>query len=109
MLGRFVYDGNNRVEIEDRTLAHLQMTVGAKLRRGEAFFFTWKDDLSVGKGRTTVWMHAGASLVFTFHGSRTPQINRAWLEALMYTANSPTGLYVVPEPAESSTDKLGIE
>lgn len=109
MLGRFVYDGNNRVEIEDRTLAHLQMTIGAKLRRGEAFFFTWKEDPSVGKGRTTVWMHAGASLTFTYHGSRTPSVNRAWLEALMFTANSPTGLYTVREPAESSTDKLVIE
>ncbi|WP_189318465.1 hypothetical protein [Microbacterium oleivorans] len=31
--------------------------------------------------------------------SRTPgRINPAWVEVLMATANSPPGLYIVPEP-----------
>ncbi|GAD35299.1 ATP-dependent DNA ligase [Microbacterium sp. AISO3] len=99
-MGRFIYgNGNAKVEIEDRTLAHLQQVVGAKLRRSESFFFTWKDDPSVGGGRRAVWIHPGADLEFKFHGGREPQLSREWLTALTTVASSPTGLYVVPEPA----------
>lgn len=100
-MGKFTYDGLVRVDFEDRLLAHLQAVIGAKIRRGETFHFTWKDDTSIGNGRTTVWIHPGASLVYKYYGSRKPAINRVWLEALMYTANSATGLHAVPEPAES--------
>ncbi|MBD8478825.1 DUF7882 family protein [Microbacterium sp. CFBP 8794] len=101
-MGKFVYESGVRHEFEDRLLAHLQVVVGNKLRRGEPFYFVWKDDISTGGGRTSVWMHPGANLVFKFHGGRPPTLNRAWLEALMSTANSATGLYVVPEPPEDS-------
>jgi hypothetical protein len=37
-------------------------------------------------------------LHFKYSGSRQPQLNRAWLDALAYTANQVTGLYLVPEP-----------
>ncbi|GAB3633318.1 hypothetical protein GCM10027421_26710 [Microbacterium shaanxiense] len=99
-MGKFIYEGNVKTEIEDRALAHVQMVVMAKLRRGEPFSFSWREDASVGGGRTTVWVHGGSSLVFKFHGGRQPSINRAWVEALAYAANSPTGLYLVHEPAE---------
>lgn len=39
-MGKFIYNGSVRVEIEDRTLAHLQAVIGRKLRRGEGFHFT---------------------------------------------------------------------
>ncbi|MEV7693533.1 ATP-dependent DNA ligase [Microbacterium sp. NPDC089189] len=105
-MGRFTYDGGARVDVEDRALAHLQAVMGAKLRRGEAFFFAWKDEVSLGSGRTAVWIHAHAHLVFTFSGSRSPAINRSWLEALMHTANSPTGLYLVPEPPQGAAEDI---
>lgn len=101
-MGKFIYEGDIKVEIEDRALNHLQLVITAKLRRGEPFGFTWKDDTSVGGGRTTVWLHGGSSLVFKYHGSRQPSINRSWIEALAFTANSPTGLYQVPEPADAA-------
>ncbi|KTS88439.1 ATP-dependent DNA ligase [Microbacterium testaceum] len=101
-MGKFIYEGGVRNEFEDRLLAHLQVVIGNKLRRGEPFYFVWKDDISTGGGRTAVWLHPRANLVFKFNGGRPPAVNRAWLEALMSTANSPTGLYVVPEPAEDS-------
>jgi hypothetical protein len=97
-MGRFTYETTTKADFEDRLLAHLQIVIGMKLRRGECFFFTWKEDASVGNGRTAVWMHPGATLTFKFHGSRTPQINRAWADALARAANSPGGLYVVREP-----------
>lgn len=99
-MGRFTYDGSVRADFDDRVLAHLQLVIGSKLRRGEPFHFSWRDDPSIGDGRTTVWVHAQASLVYKFHGSRSPQINRAWVDALMYTANSSNGLHIVPEPAD---------
>ena len=101
-MGKFIYDGLLKVDFEDRLLAHLQLVIGAKIRRGESFHFTWKDDQSIGDGRTTVWVHPRVSVVYKFYGSKRPVINRAWVDALMSTANSPTGLYVVPEPPDNA-------
>lgn len=108
-MGKFMYDGIVKVDFEDRLLAHLQAVIGAKLRRGEAFHFTWKDDTSIGDGRTIVWIHPRVSLVYKFYGSRRPALNRAWVEALMYNANSVTGLYVVPEPADTGITQAGSD
>ncbi|KQX06907.1 MULTISPECIES: DUF7882 family protein [unclassified Leifsonia] len=107
-MGRFTYDSTLKVEFEDRALAHLQLVVGAKMRRGESFHFSWRDDTSVGDGRTIVWIHPGANVVYKFFGSRPPAINRAWVEALMTTANSSAGLHMVPEPPED-TSKSGLD
>lgn len=108
-MGTFLYDGGIKTEIEDRALAHIQLVVTAKLRRGEPFAFTWREDMSVGGGRTSVWVHPGSALVFKFHGSRQPSINRRWVDALAYAANSPGGLYLISEEtaqasAEHETD-----
>lgn len=100
-MGKFRYEESVRVDFDDRVLAHLQTVIGMKLRRNEAFYFTWRESADLGGGRTTVWIHSRAALVFTFHGSRTPRLNRAWLDALMFTANSPHGLSIVPEPPEN--------
>lgn len=101
-MGKFIYDSTIKVDFDDRLLAHLQIVIAAKVRRGEGFHFTWKDQASIGNGRTMVWMHPSVSLVYKFYGSRHPQVNRTWIEALMYTANSPTGLYPVTEPVEGA-------
>lgn len=97
-MGKFTYDGLVKVDFEDRVLLHLQTVIGSKLRRGEAFHFTWKDDNSTGGGRTTVWVHPRCALVYKYYGGSRPQLNPAWVDALAYTANSPAGLHVVPEP-----------
>ena len=102
-MGKFMYDSMTKVDFDDRVLAHLQAVIGAKVRRGESFHFTWKDDDSIGDGRTMVWIHPGASLLYKFYGSRQPAINRAWVDALMNAANSPGGLHLVPEPEEASS------
>lgn len=108
-MGMFIYEGGVKTEIEDRTLTHLQLVIAAKLRRGEPFTFTWKEDLSIGGGRVTVWLHSGSSLVYKYSGSRQPSINREWIEALAFTANSPSGLYLVPEPAAVTPgEKIGV-
>ena len=70
-----------------------------KLRRGESFMFDV--EMGEGLGRRSFWLHPSVPLQFHFHGSRTPLINRAWVEALLQTASSPGGLALVPEPPES--------
>jgi len=102
-MGRFIYNGSAKVDIEDRALAHLQVVVGNKLRRGEPFYFNWREDPSTGEGRRSVWVHPYADLTFQFFGSRTPSLNRDWLEALALTANSTSGLHLVPEPSGPGT------
>jgi hypothetical protein len=100
-MGRFMYEGAVKTEIEDRALAHLQFVIMDKLRRNEAFPFTWQDDASLGQGRTTVWLNARSNLVFKYYGSRQPELNRAWLESLAVEANSLQGLRLIPEPEKT--------
>lgn len=97
-MGRFIFEQTVKVEFEDRLLSHLEHVMTSKLRRSESFTFTWREDVSVGGGRTTVWVHPQSVLMFKFHGSRSPRLNPLWLQALMHTANGPHGLYVVAEP-----------
>lgn len=97
-MGKLIYDSNLSTDFEDRVLIHLQIVIGAKLRRNESFFFTWKDDQSIGDGRNTIWLHPAQPLRFKYVGSRTPAINRLWLAELTDAANSGTGLVVLAEP-----------
>jgi hypothetical protein len=111
-MGKFSYNSVTKVDIEDRALAHLQLAMTAKLRRIEPFVFTWKDDASIGGGRSSVWIHPSSLLYFKYFGGREPRINRAWVDALVYTANQPSGLYLVPEPGQkpaAPTDKEVVE
>jgi hypothetical protein len=98
LMGKLTYDSTMAVDFEDRTLAHLQLVMGAKLRRNESFFFSWKDDPAAGDGRTTIWVHPMIPITFKFYGGRPPLINRAWVEMLMLSANSVQGLQLMPEP-----------
>ena len=102
-MGKLTYEGSVKVDFDDRTLAHLMLVIGNKLRHGEPFHLSWRDDPSIGDGRSTVWIHPGSALVYKFYGSRTPKLNPAWIAALAHTANSPSGLYVVPEPPLPTT------
>jgi hypothetical protein len=108
-MGKLIYENQTKVDFDDRALAHLQAVITAKLRRGESFTLMWKDDVSIGDGRTAIWLHPQCSLQFKYYGGRAPTLNKAWLEALTYTANSATGLYVVPEPdaANGARDPFG--
>lgn len=98
-MGKILY-GDSGVEImfDDRAMAHLQLVIGAKLRRRESFFFSWKDDPSVGDGRSSVWMDASIPLYFKYLGSRPISINRDWIDQLTLSANMAGGLQFSPEP-----------
>ncbi|MCU1545993.1 MAG: ATP-dependent ligase [Homoserinimonas sp.] len=98
-MGKLLYsDAGIEIEIEDRALTHLQVVIGMKLRRGESFFFSWKDDPAIGDGRSSIWIDSAIPLYFKYFGSKSPNINREWVEMLAASANSGRGLVFTDEP-----------
>lgn len=84
-------------ELDDRTLAHVELVMLAKLRRNESFALTL--DAPQG-GRSTVWVNAASTLRFDFD-SATHEINRDWLDELIDSANTTAGMQIVPEPEKA--------
>jgi len=82
-------------ELPDRTLAHVEFVVLAKLRRNESFAVTIDEPAG---GRQRIWVSPAATLRFQFDGPVTG-INRAWLEELIDSANTAAGMHITPEPA----------
>lgn len=99
-MGYLVYDSNTRVAFDDRVLAHLEVVIVNKLRRKESFAMSYRESAENGNGRSTVWFDASLPLRFHFDGSRTPTIDREWVEALAASAASSVGLVVVDENGE---------
>jgi hypothetical protein len=98
-VGALIY-GSPMMELQfdDRVLAHLQIVVGSKLRRGESFFFSWRETDKSGEARSSVWLSPGIPLMFTYSGGRSPRVNHEWLQLLEEAANSGRGLVLLPEP-----------
>jgi hypothetical protein len=98
-MGKLIYaSAGIEVEFDDRALVHLQIVIANKLRLGESFMFSWRDSTAVGDGRSAIWLDRSIPLYYRFFGSRVPAVNRAWIEELTQSANSGTGLVLVPEP-----------
>ncbi|WP_213814452.1 ATP-dependent DNA ligase [Glaciihabitans sp. dw_435] len=105
-MGRIIYGAAGLiVDFEDRVLAHIQLVIGAKLRRDEGFFFTWRNDPAVGDGRSSVWLHSSVPITFRFASARRHTINAAWLEELSVSANRPAGLFLTDEPGSVSAGR----
>ncbi|MFT4211102.1 MAG: ATP-dependent DNA ligase [Microbacterium sp.] len=88
-------------DIDDRVLAHIRLVVMNKLRRNEPFMMHL--DRIDGLGPKSLWIHPAVPLVFHFFGSRSPVINRAWVEALMAEASGAHGMTMLPEPDPSAS------
>src|SRR5689334_17442618 len=97
-MGTLTYDSKFAVSFDDRVLAHLQVVIWSKLRRGEQFSFTWQEPSRSGFGRTSIWLSPSIPLTFEYFGSRQPRLNPAWVQQLTKSANSPGGLVLGPEP-----------
>ncbi len=99
-MGKLVYSSAEfELEIEDRPLAHLQVVIGAKLRRNESFYFHWTTSDPTPR-RNTLWLNASIALRYHYAENARPELNRAWLEALTVSANSAAGLSMIPEKLE---------
>lgn len=85
-------------EVEDRTLAHLQIVICSKLRRNERFTLKLGPGDGVSGPVTVLWMTASLPLSFTYSSPVAHPINRSWLHLLAEAASSTSGLWVVPEP-----------
>jgi hypothetical protein len=95
-VGSITYDGA-RIDFEDRLLNHLQIVIVQQFRRKESFTMSWLDPISVGDGRSSIWLHPDGDIYFKFAGSRLPTINQAWLDTLSESARSSRGLVVTRE------------
>ncbi len=96
-MGRMTIDSAS-LRLDDRVLAHLEVVIVTKLRRGEPFAFTWSHGVEVGGGREAKWVHPACDIDFRFDGRGPERINPRWVEALLSAANSPSGLRMLPEP-----------
>jgi hypothetical protein len=86
-------------ELDDRTLAHVEIVVLAKLRRNESFALT----IDGAKGaRESIWINSSSTLRFEF-GESTNDISKAWLDELIDSANTTTGMKILPEPDKGAT------
>jgi hypothetical protein len=96
-MGKLVYgDGEFNIALDDRLLAHLQIVIGAKLRRRESFYFSWVSD---DDKRNAIWVQHAIPLRYHYDDTTQHQINREWLEVLTISANGANGLTVADEPA----------
>jgi hypothetical protein len=84
----------------------VQIVIGAKLRRGESFFFSWKDSPDVGNGRSSIWLDTSVLLYFKYSGSRPVAINADWIRALSLSADSAAGMTFGPEPGSAAEGRL---
>jgi hypothetical protein len=102
-MGRFTYGPEPvTLVVDDRTLWHLKIVILDKLRRNESLTFTWTNAAGTGSQLDCVWLHAAIPLHFAFDDSAEIPLNWVWIESLVRSANSPTGLRILPEmPAPS--------
>jgi len=95
-VGTLHYGGRD-LPLDDRVLAHLQVIIGMKLRRGENFFISWRNPAAAGSGRNSIWIDNGIPIFCEFEGSRIPAINRDWVESLAASASTNFGLQITEE------------
>lgn len=98
-MGTLFYGSSEmQVDFDDRTLAHLQLVIGVKLRQHERFYFSWTDHSDSGSGRSVLWMETSIPMLFRYASARPLPINRGWLRLLTASADQPTGLLCLAEP-----------
>lgn len=95
-MGWMTYDALT-VEFDDRVLAHLQVVIMLRFRRGEPLTMSWMDAPKAGSGRSSLWMSPTFPAYFKFLGSRPPAIDVDWLRRLTESADSSIGLVVTDE------------
>jgi hypothetical protein len=96
-VARLIYGSNEGFEFDERTLAHLKIAMAAKLRVRESFLLNWAVPAERGSGRMSLWISPEVPLIFVFHGSKPPQLNKTWLDALSRSAHGIRGMTVMPE------------
>ena len=107
-MGTLTYDSKLTATFDDRILAHLQVVIWSKVRRGEQFSFTWTD-ATHGGARTSIWISPNISMAFEFYGSRVPAINRQWVGELPRRPAIAPGAYEHGRRLAESCQALGAD
>lgn len=102
-MGRLHY-GDSTFDMEDRLLAHLQLIIGVKLRRGENFFMSWRAADSSSMGRHAVWIDNGVPIHCEYDAQIPVELNMSWAERLADLAAKGGGLIIQAEDVP-----LGLE
>ncbi|MGN6503284.1 MAG: DUF7882 family protein [Pseudolysinimonas sp.] len=82
------------IKIDDRVLAHLKVLAGSKLRRNEPFLVSWQEPADEGHGRSSIWIHTAADLIYRFDGGRAPELDSELLDQMATEALSSTGVHI---------------
>lgn len=96
-MGCLIYGPGAEYELDDRTLSHVKIAVVNKLRLQETFLINWTVPSESGSGRVSLWLSPYIPLQFRFSGSRPPELNRTWLEAMAVSSHGTRGMIVMPE------------
>ncbi|MEL4318339.1 hypothetical protein WJX64_04935 [Leifsonia sp. YIM 134122] len=96
-MGSLIYGAGTTYSLDDRTLAHLRVATGARLRRHESFYLSWSVPPEHGSGRITIWVSPSIPLQFHFVSSHPLALNRTWLMALNASADSDRGMTLMSE------------
>lgn len=109
-MGRLYYGAQTEaVELDDRTLMHLQVVIISKLRRNEQFSFAWDRPITHGSGHQTLWLEPSIPLRFEYDRRTTGDFSREWVDQLMAQANGPQGLAIIPEPEHESESETAAK
>lgn len=96
-MGFLIYGAGAEYEFDDRALAHLKIAIVAKLRLQESFLLNWGQSSADGGGRMSVWLSPAVPLQFRFSGSKPPELNRDWLQALAHSSHGSRGMVLMGE------------
>jgi hypothetical protein len=96
-VGHLVYGADAEYEIEDRALAHLKIAIVAKLRLQESFLLNWTIPAEQGSGRVSLWISPAIPLQFRFSGSKPPELNRVWIDAMSRSSHGVRGMVLMGE------------
>ncbi|GAA4181988.1 hypothetical protein [Gryllotalpicola koreensis] len=96
-MARLIYGSDEGYEFDERTLAHLKIAMTSKLRVRESFLLNWVIPAERGSGRMSLWISPEVPLVFVFNGSKPPQLNKVWVDAMARSAHGIRGMTVMPE------------
>ncbi|MFC4242685.1 hypothetical protein ACFOYW_04805 [Gryllotalpicola reticulitermitis] len=84
-------------ELDDRLLTHLKVAITSKLRQKEGFLLSWVTPSDRGSGRISLWMSPEIPVAYRFAGSKPPELNRVWLDALVRSAHGIRGMMAMSE------------
>ena len=92
-MGTLIYrDAGVRIDIADTLLAYVQIVTGKKLAVQQGFFLSWKDGLSVGGGRSCVWMSTSVPMVFSYERAASIRIDPVRVRRMLEEADTASGL-----------------